>query len=57
MSANLKTTGNVTVSNYSFERSCNILAVASELILIVFGGILSSVDGLLRLMSLVSFTR
>ena len=33
-----------------------MLAVASELILSIFGGILSLVDDLLRLMSLISFT-
>ena len=33
-----------------------MLAVASEFFLSILGGILSSVDGLLGLMSLISFT-
>lgn len=57
MSASFKLSGDVPVSKDSLKKSSNILAVVSELILSIFGVILSLVDDLLRLMSLISFTK
>ena len=56
MLANFKLSGNVPASIDLFKNYCNILAVASELILSIFGGIPSLVYDLLGLMSLISFT-
>ena len=58
MSVNFKLTcaWNVLVSNDTFKSFCNILAVASDLILSIFGEILSLVDDLLGSMSLTYFT-
>ena len=56
MSANFKLSGNVLVSKDLFKGFCSILAVASEVILSILGGILSLVDDLLGLMSVSSFT-
>ena len=56
ISANFKLSGSVPVSKESFKSFCNTLAVASELILSILGGILSLLDDLLGLMSLISFT-
>ena len=44
------------VSKDSFKSFCNILAVASKPISSILGGILSLVDDLLGLMSLICFT-
>ena len=57
ISANFKLFRNVPVSKETFKSFCNILAVASELILSILGGILSLLDDLLGLMSLISFKR
>lgn len=57
MSASFKLSGDVPVSKDSLKKSSNILAVVSELILSILGAILSLVDDLLRLMSLISFTK
>ena len=56
MPANFKLSGDVPDSIDLFKNYCNILAVASELILSIFGGIPSLVYDLLGWMSLVSFT-
>ena len=58
MSVNFKLTcaRNVLVSNDTFKSFCNILAVASDLILSIFGEILPLVDDLLGSMSLTYFT-
>ena len=52
MSANFKLPGNLPVYIDSFKSFCNILALASELILSIFGGVMYLVDDL----SLISFT-
>lgn len=57
MSASFKLSGDVPVSKDWLKKSSNILAVVSELILSILGVILSLVDDLLRLMSLISFTK
>lgn len=57
MSASFKLSWDVPVSKDSLKKSSNILAVVSELILSILGVILSLVDDLLRLMSLISFTK
>ena len=56
MSASFKPSGDVPVSKDSLKKFSNILAVVSELILSILGVILSLVDDLLRLMSLITFT-
>ena len=56
MSVNFKLPGNVLVSKDSIKSFCNILAVVSELILSILGGILSLVDDLLGFMSLTHYS-
>ena len=56
MSASFKLYVNVLVSKDPFESFCNILTVVSKIILNILGGILSLVDDLLGLMSLICFT-